>query len=167
MMKKLLILMLVFGLASSASALTVTLDPSGNQGDTAAGVQSLDVVSDSILPYEYFLTSMDITYGDITSIAVQTAAGDDATATNLGPMAGYAMVWSVNALDTGEPFNTVPGVHFTASVNFTGAADGEDLTIELLNGALQTLDSVTYEGVPEPMTIALLGLGGLLLRRRK
>jgi len=167
-MKKLLILMLVLGLASSASAFVVNLDPTG-AADTPAGAQSLNVVSDTDNAfYEYYLVSMDITYGSISSIAILPAAGDDAATTDLGPMLGYAMVWSVNAVDSAPPFNTVAGVQFTAAVNFTGAAVGEDLTIQLLDPTLTVLDSMTYNGIPEPMTIALLGLGSLfLLRRRK
>lgn len=36
-----------------------------------------------------------------------------------------------------------------------------------LNGQTVTFDSITITGIPEPMTVALLGLGGLFIRRRK
>jgi hypothetical protein len=47
---------------------------------------------------------------------------------------------------------------------------GGDALVYLLNGDDNViLDSITIHqtGVPEPMTIALLGIGGLFLRRRK
>jgi hypothetical protein len=169
MMKKVLILMLVLGFVSSASALTVTLDPNGSQL-AAAGNYSIDVVSDEdTTGYDYFLVLPDDTYGSIDSVVDLPAAGDDGVVTSFGDMAGYFDVFGVKALDMSAPFDSIlAGVQFQADITFTGAALGENLTVLLLNGQLETLDSMTYEGVPEPMTIALLGLGGLfLLRRRK
>jgi len=169
-MKKLLILMLVLGLASSASA-AISLDPSGAI-DVPAGSYSLNVFSDDTMPYERFLAITDATYGDLTAIAILGTAGGDAAVTSLGAMLTYDSVWSVNAVDMNpdpDPGDIVAGTnHFTATVGFTGADIGQNLTIELLDGSLNVLDSMTYNGIPEPMTIALLGLGGLfLLRRRK
>jgi len=168
-MKKLLILALVLGFASSASA-AISLDPSGAI-DVPAGSYSLNVFSDDTMPYERFLAITDATYGGITAIAILGTAGGDAAMTDLGAMLTYDSVWSVNALDLNpdpDPGDILTGNQFTASVGFTGAAIGQNLIIELLDGNLNVLDSMTYNGVPEPMTIALLGLGGLfLLRRRK
>ena len=167
-MKKLLILMLVLGFVSSASALTVTLDPSGTL-IVPAGAYQINVVSDEdTTGYEYFLAALDNTYGTITSVTALGKAGDDGIVTPFGDMAGYFAVHGVKALDMSAPFDSIlAGNQFLADISFTGTAVGEDLTIVLLNGSLATLDSITYS-VPEPMTIALLGLGSLfLLRRRK
>jgi len=42
------------------------------------------------------------------------------------------------------------------------------VTISLIDsGTGATIDTITVTQVPEPMTVALLGLGGLFLRRRK
>jgi len=44
----------------------------------------------------------------------------------------------------------------------------EDVTITLMDGStFQVLDTQVIHQIPEPMTVALLGLGGLFLRRRK
>ena len=166
-MKKLLILTLVLGFASSASALTVTLDPSGDQ---PLGVGSYDVyvVSDvDIMPYSYLVALADKTYGSITVTALSNA-GQDASVVSYGDGMGYFNVYAIETLDMSEPFDSIlMGNQFQIAVTYTGAAVGEDLTVLLMGPDLSTLDSTTFQ-IPEPMTIALLGLGGLaLLRRRK
>ena len=46
--------------------------------------------------------------------------------------------------------------------------DGEgDVQIDLMDEGLGVLDSIIIHQIPEPMTMALLGLGGLFLRRRR
>ena len=42
-----------------------------------------------------------------------------------------------------------------------------DVVVHLLDDGMQIVDSIVIHQIPEPMTIALLGLGGLFLRRRK
>ena len=169
-MKKLIVLMLVLGMTSSASALLVTLDPSG-AAVLPAGSYNVDVVSDSDVVYSYLLAVPDKTYGSITSVTKTAKAGEDGSVIPFGDAMGYFSVYSIEALDMTEPFDSVlAGIQFQTVVNFTGAAVGENLTLLLMkyeNDQFINLDSRTFEGVPEPMTIALLGLGGLFLRRRK
>jgi hypothetical protein len=143
MMKKLLVVILLFSIASSANALTVTLDPNGLVAGPA-GSYDVNVVSDSELSYEYYLVITDNTYGDIGSITIQPAAGDDASVTNVGFGLNYDSIWSVEALDVAQPFTTAPGNQFQVSVNYTGAGLGQAVTIELVDGDLSVLDSVTF-----------------------
>jgi hypothetical protein len=42
-----------------------------------------------------------------------------------------------------------------------------DVTIKLFDGEANLVDSLTIEQTPEPATLALLGLGALLLRRKR
>ena len=142
-MKKLLAVILLLSIASSANALTVTLDPNGLVVGPA-GSYDVNVVSDSELSYEYFLVIEDNTYGDIQSIAVLPAAGDGASVTPFGSGLNYDNIYRVEALDGSEPFTTSPGNQFQVSVNYTGAGLDQTLTIELLDGDLTVLDSVTF-----------------------
>jgi hypothetical protein len=142
-MKKLLVVILLFSIASSANALTVTLDPNGLVAGPA-GSYDVNVVSDSELSYEYYLVITDNTYGDIGSIAIQPAAGGDASVTYFGSMLYYDFAWGVEARDGAQPFTTAPGSQFQVSVNYSGAGLGQTLTIELMDGDLTVLDSVIF-----------------------
>ena len=169
-MKKLLILMLVLGLASTASA-ALSLDPSGYPGAVWPGAFDVDVVSTDTSMYTWFVALTDNRYGSIPNVTVTSGAGDDGSATPLGDLAGFFDVWQIEALDMSDPFDSVqPGAQFTVNLNFTGTGGDDSLQLVLLNPAVTVMDSITLYGIgiPEPMTIALLGLGGLfLLRRRK
>ena len=171
-MKKLLIFMLVLGFVSSASAVVVTLNPSGS-ADHAAGSVAINVVSDSdLLGHTSYIAILDNTYGDLSSVVQLSGAGSAASVTPFGPYGIFANVYIIEAMGTAaDPDFTsvVAGDQFTATIAFTGADIGQDVTVGLLNPTLDGFtDSYTILGVPEPMTIALLGLGGLfLLRRRK
>ncbi len=168
-MKKLIVLMLVLGLATSANAaLTISLDPSG-AAVLPAGNYDVDVVSnEDVTPWELYVGLDNETYGSITGVVKLPAAGNEASVTLIGDGYGMFDIYHLVAIDLVDPLDSVKmGSQFTVTVNFTGAATGEDFKLVLMDPNLNELDSRTFLGVPEPMTIALLGLGGLFLRRRK
>jgi hypothetical protein len=67
--------------------------------------------------------------------------------------------------------NDVPPDNFLDGTLVDGIefhCDGEGwVTVSLVGADFSVIDSIRIEQIPEPMTFALLGLGGLFLRRRK
>ena len=162
-MKKMLILMLVLGMTSIASA-TLTLGPDivlNNVGDTGA----IQVLSDADGGYGCWVGLPDLTIvaydGDPTFTPAGNPNGDSL-------MPKYDALWYgeiiVSSLDPGAPI--LADAHI--NINLVGVAEGVT-TVDLYDtSGMVFLDSATITVLPEPMTIALLGLGGLfMLRRRK
>ncbi|MGD1043392.1 MAG: PEP-CTERM sorting domain-containing protein [Sedimentisphaerales bacterium] len=87
-----------------------------------------------------------------------------------GPFEG-AVGFDLKEADTGNsPF--LPGGtlvdNITLGSNGTGQIDLELRFDETsAGGPLQLMDTQVFNMVPEPMTMVLLGLGGLFLRRRR
>ena len=168
-MKKVLVLMLVLGMASMASAtLTLGGPTTANPGD----VVTITVSSDATDSYYTYLGIGSVAGGPgwATDDAVGSMAMPVATA-NAGPAASVMLSssWMVTAAAT-PPDVITPGVHFNAEVTIaSGASIGDTYTIATTTlGNYNTCDQeMTITVIPEPMTLGLLGLGTLLLRRRK
>ena len=176
-MKKLLILTLVLCLASAASAAhslggATTIS---NTGDTTAVVTiSADTTNTTTSIVE---DSEGAAVGGVSGVStiasvVKTAAAGEqglVAAVNLYGLLDYAFL--VEAKDTSEPFDSVAtGVQFNVNLDRAGLGLAVDDTFVIYlydEGYNSTFASHTVTVTPEPMTIALLGLGGLFLRRRK
>ena len=170
-MKKLLVLSLILGVASLASA-GIELRP---QEDASAG----------FVLYNTDGTSWDVYLGVSDGLAITaTAITPDNLGTNRkfnsigtfswdgtvpGQTIGVATTYAVGVTDT----NGLMPVGAAAKVDVALAAgqywSTEDMGLGLGMAEIGTLDGTmsTLYVVPEPMTMALLGLGGLFLRRRK
>ena len=156
-MKKLLILMLVLGMVPAANAaLTWSVDGV----IIGPGTVVVQLISDSDQPYTSVWVGADCSpVAEITSITALPAAVDGTAV-----VTAYPGWWLVEAVDFTLPSDIVAGPHF-------------DVTIRGLSLGTYTINSDFYGTagpndtlliIPEPMTVALLGLGGLfLLRRRK
>ncbi len=165
-MKKLVLLALVLGMASMASAaLTWSADSvTVDIGNTL----TVEVISDSAEAYPNgvaWIGSYDNNgYGDITGITATAAAGGDYEIQD--PVASqFEGWWTVLAKDSSEPFTVAPGTQF--NVTIIGLAAGQyTLRLDDAENA-GPADNLAVTVTPEPMTLGLLGIGGLFLRRRK
>ena len=157
-MKKLLALALVLGVAGMASAV-VTLDPISptiNIGDTV----TISVVADASGNYGGWLDPVDNGVGTFGDLVILPEAGADASKDF-----SFDPWWLFEAKSFNPDAPVLAGAHFT--IDFTGNAEGT-ATLALWDfDAANVLATTTITVVPEPMTLGLLGLGGLFLRRRK
>lgn len=177
-MKKLLILMLVLGIASSANAALTLVSSAGDTLDPAAiNTTVIGIHNDTAAPGQGLTTYLAIPSSDP---AGWTGAYTINTPPSLGqgPDHGYDGV--VPGAATGLPFDAdlwasdfavasadPYGIGVLGDYEFQCTGLG-DVVVYLYAQDLSTvLDTITIHQIPEPATMLLLGLGGLFLRRRK
>ena len=176
-MKKLLILMLVLGIASAAQAATMnlTLGSADTYTDVPVGtVITVTLTTDDVVKnweaIDFTASGSNTATGGSWQVG-NAGASDDGTE-SAGDITGAQM-----AVVMGEEYLAGTVLYqFSATIN-------EDGTIGMANVScidpygsppmpppyytIGTLNGLDVTIVPEPMTIMLLGLGGLFLRRRR
>ncbi|MFH1369976.1 MAG: PEP-CTERM sorting domain-containing protein [Planctomycetota bacterium] len=184
MMKKLLVFMMVFVMASMASAaLQISVDGVQNPVDSQINIGpsdelNLGIWTDSLIEAEvgegYFGLVVNLANGSIDLASGVALIEDD----------GITVEHGFGAADAGLPLpagvdGSLVGVFLTTTANIAADAtifDGFIFHCEGLGDAIiqivaedgTVIDSViVHQIIPEPMTLALLGLGGLFLKRRK
>ena len=169
-MKRLLMLMLLLGMASVANGVLIQVDGQdpGQTLDIAEGITSvISVVSEDSSGWLGYIIIEEGGTGALGDAAKLDAAGD------IGSVSAYAEAgWGVGyeltvAMSSAGTPAVAVGPQFT--MNYSGGVLGDTATIWLFldpeYGVPADLVAITI--VPEPMTVILLGLGGLFLRRRK
>ena len=187
-MKKLLVLMLVLGIASMATAgLSLSVNGQANPGEiTLEPSQTivLDVHADAGFGLGDYLISLSNAQGSLDpanvvfSLEYMTVYIPDVY-TGYSP---WGLVWQNVATlpDDAQNFslgggNLPPTVTLYDELIMDGLVfhceEPTDVVITLSEsmgaGEFMLLDQIIVHQIPEPMTMALLGLGGLFLRRRK
>jgi hypothetical protein len=160
-MKKLLILVLVLGMTSAAGA-ALSLVPENLTLSGTGDTGTIQVVSDVDGGYGCWIELVDLTVADYDGSPAFTWYDIQPDWPQYDPH-WYGEI-TVSSLDPANPI--LAGAHI--NVYLIGVAEGVT-TLNLYDSTgMVLLDSSTITVLPEPMTIALLGLGGLyLLRRRK
>jgi len=162
-MKKLLVLALVLSVATMANA-ALSLSLVNNGDGTANIVQTGTFVAPTDNTYFCVVAAVFPTGGVVGPDPTPTTAyigGDPASGYVAGMIPeGFDGIWGeVGQLVASGTANIAGGTYFSG-ITFTG-----ETSLYLIAG---DWGSVTFVNsiVPEPMTMGLLGLGGLFLRRR-
>ena len=174
-MKKLLALVLIFAMASAASAGTVSIiAPTEADEGTEIVVTIVSSGYVDTFPGAINAIEMDVTatQGSVSEVGVLHSTLLLGLSSN-GSI-GVLPILIDNIQGNGGFGNTVTNVTlytFTMNVGPAGLLDLglADLVVYSRTGAAiaTTAEGACVNVVPEPMTIALLGLGGLFLRRRR
>ena len=171
-MKKLLVLALVLSVATMANAaLQLTITGPSELATGATGTYTVGYGGDAILGSDVDVTGTLGTIGGGLAITSNRDAALDYFGINVAsPNYECAIINDIAGTDMGSPL---------FSFQFTAPAflpPGGVAHIQLLDNAQldlnwnQVMDAVMPSFrvfAPEPMTLGLLGLGGLFLRRRK
>ena len=184
-MKKFVVLLLVLAMASVANASVAALDFEYAGGGTEVPENTaitINVVGDT--DCEDFRVSVAVT-GSFSNVGVGTVntlfTDSLSTAGQLkdGSTANVYVFQKNGIVDTVGSDPLVPTSAIFGTITLTTGALGGTITIDDYAGVFPPPTDTIYNGttidagsldltiIPEPMTIALLGLGGLFLRRRK
>jgi hypothetical protein len=170
-MKKLLALMLVLCLASVASA-TISMDVSGTVDIVIGNTLTVTVSSSDSNPWNGYIIIQEGGDGALSNgVVLDTGNLSDTQPYSEDDWGiGYSMVAGTTDVIN---FPVVVGDQFSYDYDTTGMNYGDTAILSLWDDGVGYEPDQDEQGIallnviPEPMTIALLGLGGLLLRRRK
>ncbi len=180
-MKNILIVFTVLAVTSTASAtMTLVVDNAPHPGSVDVPVGStLDIGISNDDPEQKGLAFFihvdptDLSLGaidDITAAWNNVNPGPPPIILDMGDLdPAFKGIIQVD-LSKPDPFFVIPVGQQAGGMIFT-CYDLGDVTLRLMDSPIAAagtvLDTLTVHQIPEPMTFALLGLGGLFLRRRK
>jgi hypothetical protein len=162
-MKKALGLLLVLGLASVANA-ALDLVPNTISISPVNGTALASVNSSNNLAYVCWLEVADPTVANFQGAPSFTAGGNPTGFSAIQAYPEYG-AWYQATVATNDPSKPL-----VAGQQISATLIGKKLGATVLNlyaeDGVTKLDSSPVTVVPEPMSLMLLGLGGLFLRRR-
>jgi len=165
-MKKLLVLVLFLGFTSAANAVLIQVDGLSGETFDVQEKATITVVSEDSLNWLGYLVIEEGGKGALTNAASTALAGDLA----LSGAVEYAEPgWGTGYELTVAGSASFPvGVGTQFSFDYTGILnDAARISLFVDPEYTVPVASVAVNVVPEPMTIILLGLGALFLRRCK
>jgi len=165
-MRKLLVLFLVLGLASAANAMLITVDDLEGDSFEVGITSTITVVSEDTSSWLGYIFVDEGGAGSLENVVILDAAGNIASATTFTEVSlgtGYELTAAMSP-------GGVPAIAAGSQFSFDYVGEiGDTATISLFIDPEYTtpVASVNVTVVPEPMTVLLLSLGALFLRRRR
>jgi hypothetical protein len=174
MMKKLLVLLIALAMTSMVfGAVTMEVLVNGMGWDGVSSVLPSDIITVTLLDDAVNLSPYNVGCGTAVNqgdfLSLMIPAGSLGVAPDPQPQGdGFAFTWNWTYL-----FTPVPADDIIYELEFHVPDDAQhsDMILVDFSGTYGTIELDDYDTAihvtPEPMTMALLGLGGLFLRRRK
>ena len=173
-MKKLLAVVMVLGVASVASATTLTLSLTvGGSSDVAlGGPYTVDVMADNVINW---ITNMDVVTGGTNVLSLGGGQGWQVgdPLTHKHGTVGAILIDDAQFSQTGETAADTVLYTLTLMANEIGTVDLADVQGVRDPGGSgfpppnYDIATAPLNIIPEPISMVLLGLGGLALRRRR
>jgi len=165
-MRKILVLILVFGLASAANAMLIKVDDQEGDSFEVDVKATITVVSEDSSSWLGYIIVEEGGAGALENAVKLDAAGDLGVASAYEE-AGWGTGFEISAsMSPGGSPAVAAGSQF--SIDYVGSV-GDTARISLFVDPEFDVPAASADVtvVPEPMTVILLGLGGLFLRRRR